>query len=151
MPHVHRIAATRSYTAGLDSVALFTDGDRFHMDRPLSLDEIRTAVDDLAAALINHQALSDKQWDEAIATLGMAREQHGGRIRRLIHIVLDAGHTHRPSDLHDGLTELHCHLALADDPPPPPQRRRNRRPRLTPRYTQLELFTIDPPQKPPVP
>jgi hypothetical protein len=119
------------------------------MDHPLSLDEVRDALGHLTAALIDRQPLDDDQWDHAITTLRIAREQHGGRIRHLIHIILDAGHTHGLDQLHDALTELHCHLAVADDPPltpHPPRRRRARRP-ATPSHTQLELFA-DPPAEP---
>ena len=120
------------------------------MDHPLSLDEVRDAVGHLTAALIDRQPLDDDQWDHAITTLRIAREQHGGRIRHLIHIILDAGHTHGLDQLHDALTELHCHLAVADDPPltPHPPRRRSRARRPTPPpHTQLELFA-DPSAEP---
>ena len=118
------------------------------MDTPLTLDEVRDAVGDLSGALLHHRPLTDDQWDRAITTLLTAREQHGGRIRHLIHIILGAGGTPPPSALPDALSELHCHLAVADNPPPRPRRSRRRRHPLNPPnpHTQLELFnTIDHP------
>ena len=52
----------------------------------------RSPSDDLTDALIDRHTLDDHQWDRAITTLRIAREQHGGRIRHLIHVILDAGH-----------------------------------------------------------
>jgi hypothetical protein len=117
------------------------------MDAPLSLADIRGAVGDLTAALIRHQALTEQQWDRAISTLHVAREQHGGRIRHLIHVILSAGGPdpdHAAHALTDALSELHCHLAVADDPPPPPARvpRRRRRPTPPIPHTQLELLDL---------
>ena len=121
------------------------------MDHPLSLDEIRDALGHLTAALIDRQPLDDDQWDHAITTLRIAREQHGGRIRHLIHVILHIGTSDAPAGaLPDALSELHCHLAVADDPPltphPPRRRSRTRRPTATP-HIQLELFA-DPPAEP---
>ncbi len=93
--------------------------------------------------------LSDQQWDRAITALHIAREQHGGRIRHLIHVILDAGHHHTTGHLADALTELHCHLAVADDPPPAqPVPRRRRQRRTWPAHIQLELFNTDTPGDP---
>jgi hypothetical protein len=127
------------------------------MDAPLTLDELRTAVGDLTAALLDHQPLTDRQWDNAVTTLHIAREQHGGRIRRLIHTILDAGRPDRPVDqLPDALSELHCHLAVADNPPasgPPPDKGANRRRGTTRRRgespTQLSLFAAAEPDPAP--
>jgi len=117
------------------------------MDAPLTLDDMRVAVGDLTAALLQHRAISDSQWDRAISTLLTAREQHGGRIRHLIHVILNIGSSDAPAGaLPDALSELHCHLALADDPPPrrraEPTPRRPRRRRPSP-HTQLSLFAPD--------
>ena len=114
------------------------------MDTPLTLDEMRVAVGDLSAALLQHRTITDSQWDGAISTLLTAREQHGGRIRHLIHVILNIGTSAAPaSALPDALSELHCHLALADDPPSrrPAETtpRRPRRGRPAP-HTQLSLF-----------
>ena len=88
------------------------------MDRPLTLDELCDAVCDLTIALLHHRPISDHQWDRAITTLLVAREQHGGCIRQLIHIILHVGRDNLSAKhLPDALSELHCHLALADDPP----------------------------------
>ena len=81
---------------GLDPAHPPNERMQLLMDHPLSLDEVRDAVGHLTAALIDQQPLDDHQWDHAITTLRIAREQHGGRIRHLIHIILDAGHTHGP-------------------------------------------------------
>jgi len=112
------------------------------MDTPLTLDEMRIAVDDLSAALLQHRPLTDSQWDDAISTLLTAREQHGGRIRHLIHVILNIG-TSDAAALPAALSELHCHLAFADDPPThrpaEPTPRRPRRRRAVP-HNQLSLF-----------
>ena len=119
------------------------------MDQPISINDVRVAVSDLTAALLNRQPLSDQQWDRAITALHIAREQHGGRIRHLIHVILDAGHHHTTGHLADALTELHCHLAVADDPPPAqPVPRRRRQRRTWPAHIQLELFNTDTPGDP---
>lgn len=120
------------------------------MDAPLSLDDVRQAVSHLTAALIDHHPLTDDQWDQAISTLHIAREQHGGRIRHLIHVILSAGGPEPDLAAHslpDALSELHCYLAVADEPPDPPPSARHRRQRAAPRipHTQLELFSRDPP------
>lgn len=116
------------------------------MDAPLSLDHIRCTVSNLTAALVDRQVLTEQQWDDAISTLHVAREQHGGRVRHLIHVILSAGGPDPDSaaqTLPDALSELHCHLAVADEPPPPPSSTlrpgRRRRPRPV-AHTQLELF-----------
>ena len=85
------------------------------MDQPISINDVRVAVSDLTDALLNRQPLSDQQWDRAITALHIAREQHGGRIRHLIHVILDAGHHHTTGHLADALTET---------PLPPRHRRR---------------------------
>ena len=119
------------------------------MDAPLSLNDVRQAVGHLTGALIDHRPLTEDQWDQAISTLHIAREQHGGRIRQLIHIVLGAGGPDLDRAAHilpAELSELHCRLAVADNPSPtPPQVRRRRHPLNPPNpHTQLELFnTID--------
>jgi hypothetical protein len=120
-------------------------------DRPLTLDELRNAVSDLQGALLEHRILDDEQWDEAIATLLTGREQHGGRIRHLIHTILDVGRRASPAGaLPAALSELHCHLALADDPAPPshhhrrptaPLRQHRRNPLRS--AQQLRLFDSD--------
>jgi hypothetical protein len=116
------------------------------MDAPLTLTEMRAAVGDLTGALLQHRQLSDDQWDRAIATLCTAREQHGGRIRQLIHVILNVGRVDAPAgQLPAALEELHCHLALADDPtpePPAPTPTRPRRHGVGP-HTQLQLFDLD--------
>jgi hypothetical protein len=133
------------------------------MDVPLTLDELRTALGDLTAAFLHHRPLTDRQWDDAITTLLTAREQHGGRIRHLIHTIVDAGRPDRPHDaLPDALTELHCHLAVADTPPAPRprpptpaehnlrRRRRTARPRGD-AHSQLSLFSTSDPDPAPSP
>jgi hypothetical protein len=119
------------------------------MDAPLRLDDVRQAVGDLTAALTEHRSLTEHQWDHAITTLHIAREQHGGRIRYLIHVILSAGGPDPARAAHalpDALSELHCHLAVADEPPPPPAPRdpRRRRPAPPIAHTQLELFASPP-------
>jgi hypothetical protein len=113
------------------------------MDAPLTVTEMRAAVGDLTGALLQHRQLTDEQWDRAIATLYTAREQHGGRIRQLIHVILNVGRADAPAgQLPAALEELHCHLALADDPPPPPAapHTARRRRHHTEHHTQLRLF-----------
>lgn len=112
------------------------------MDTPLTLDEMRVAVGDLSAALLQHRPLTDSEWDDAISTLLAAREQHGGRIRHLIHVILNIGSSDAPAGALPGaLGELHCHLALADDPPPHRETTLRRpRPGGPAPHTQLSLF-----------
>ncbi|MFT3852000.1 MAG: hypothetical protein QM733_04575 [Ilumatobacteraceae bacterium] len=87
------------------------------MDRPLSLDELRTAVAHLNGAIVDHHPITDDQWDHAISTLLVAREQHGGRVRQLLQMILHDGSGHPEGQLGRSLVELHCHLALADEGP----------------------------------
>ena len=84
--------------------------------------------------------MSDDQWDHAISTLLVAREQHGGRVRQLLQTILGVGHGGPADDLASALTELHCHLALTDDPRPVRLHGvvETRRPRHRP--LQLHLF-----------
>jgi hypothetical protein len=122
------------------------------MDAPLTLTEMRSAVGDLAGALLDHRPLTDTQWDRAVSTLVVAREQHGGRIRQLIHVILNIGRDHDAplGALPGALDELRCHLAVVDDPPtaqhrdtPPAPRRRRSQPRPI-RPTQPTLFDPSP-------
>ena len=90
------------------------------MDTPLTTDEVLDAIHHLRRAFLDHHPLDDDQWDRAITTLLVAREQYGGRIRHLIHLVLTAGDDKRPTAaLSSAFDELHCSLALADTPLPP--------------------------------
>ena len=87
------------------------------MDTPLTTDEVLDAIHHLRRAFLDHHPLDDDQWDRAISTLLVAREQYGGRIRHLIHLVLTAGDDKQPTAaLSSALDELHCSLALADTP-----------------------------------
>lgn len=113
------------------------------MDRPLTLDELRRSVNDLTAVLIDHRHITDDQWDHAIASLLVAREQHGGRIRQLIHLVLNCGRHNGPAtSLPAALSELHCHLAIIDERLTSPARSRRlvaRRPTAVASH-QMKLF-----------
>lgn len=112
------------------------------MDQPLSLDELRTAVTDLTIAVIEQRPLTDHQWDHAITTLLVAREQHGGRVRQLVQAILGVGRGNRPGQLGESLSELHCHLAVVEDIPA--KTSRARRPhRSNPSTGQLHLFGDD--------
>jgi len=118
------------------------------MDAPLTLDEVRDAVGDLTAALVDHQSLTDEQWDKAVSTPHIAREQHGGRIRQLIQHILSADGpdpTEADRALPDALRALHRHLAIADGATHRPRlARRGRRPAPpTAPHTQLQLELSD--------
>lgn len=114
------------------------------MDRPLSLDEFRQAVADLTGALTDHRTMDDNGWDHAITTLLVAREQYGGRVRQLLQAILSVGRGRPDRPLSTALTELHCHLALADDDTPPhPNGIRASRARTHPKTDQLTLFVVE--------
>ena len=114
------------------------------MDRPLSLDELRQAVADLTGALTDHRTMDANGWDQAITTLLVAREQHGGRIRQLLQAILSVGRGRPDRPLSASLTELHCHLALADENIAPQRKASARpRPRTHTPAEQLTLFRIE--------
>jgi hypothetical protein len=113
------------------------------MDNPLSLDELRTAVTELSSAIINHRQITDDQWDHAISTLLVAREQHGGRVRQLVQTILGVGFGWPSGQLTRSLTELHCHLAIVDDLPVAHRRPTAIRKSSKRANAQLRLFADD--------
>ena len=115
------------------------------MDQPLSLDEVRTAVTDLTAALIDHQPLDDDQWDHAITTLLVAREQHGGRIRQLIQTILDVGHgaAGRRPGRRAHRTPLPPRARRRSEAGPTPRRRSRRAARDTAPYSSTSFRTAE--------
>jgi hypothetical protein len=60
------------------------------MDAPISCRELGDAIRDVV--LVRSQTFSDPNalWDHAISVLVIAREQHGGEIRRLLTALLTA-------------------------------------------------------------